>query len=130
MIIEYGGDSKWPNVCLTGWLQPVLNKERLRIASPVFKLLLCRCDEAGDASRLSNNEIKPLKQIGLNSVAKNRTLHNPSQPNLMEQRRAGRWCRCLTWAANTTEENSAIAGIQTELQSAAKMLLLTTHWFG
>ncbi len=33
------------NVCLTGWLQPVLNKERLLIASPVFKLLLCRCDE-------------------------------------------------------------------------------------
>jgi hypothetical protein len=33
------------NVCLTGWLQPVLNKERLLIASPVFKLLLCRYDE-------------------------------------------------------------------------------------
>ena len=46
-----------PNVCLTGWLQPVLNKERLRIASPVFKLLLCRCDETGYASRLGNNEI-------------------------------------------------------------------------
>jgi len=62
------------NVCLTGWLQPVLNKERLRIASPVFKLLLCRCDEAGDASRLGNNEISLMNQIGLNSVAKNRTL--------------------------------------------------------
>jgi hypothetical protein len=61
------------NVCLTGWLQPVLNKERLRIASPVFKLLLCRCDEAGDASRFGNSEIKPMKQIGLNSVMKNRT---------------------------------------------------------
>ena len=61
------------NVCLTGWPQPVLNKERLRIASPVFKLLLCRCDEAGDASRLGNNEIKPMQQIGLNSVTKNRT---------------------------------------------------------
>jgi hypothetical protein len=33
------------NVCLTGWLQPVLDKERLLIASPVFKLLLCRYDE-------------------------------------------------------------------------------------
>jgi hypothetical protein len=44
------------NVCLTGWLQPVLNKERLRIASPVFKLLLCRCDEASDASHVGNNE--------------------------------------------------------------------------
>ncbi len=31
--------------------------------------------------------------------------------------------------ANTTEENSAIVGIQTELQSATKMLL-TAHWFG
>ncbi len=76
------------NVCLTGWLQPVLNKERLRIASPVFKLLLCRCDEAGDASRLGNNEIKPMKQIGLNSATKNRTLIYLSQPNRMTQRTA------------------------------------------
>jgi hypothetical protein len=51
------------NVCLTGWLHPVLNKERLRIASPVFKLLLCRCDEAGYASRLGNNETKPMKRM-------------------------------------------------------------------
>jgi hypothetical protein len=36
--------------------------------------LLCRCDEAGDASRLGNNEIKLMKQIGLNNVMKNRTL--------------------------------------------------------
>jgi hypothetical protein len=62
------------NVCLTGWLQPVLNKERLIIASPVFKLLLCRCDEACYASRFGNNEIKPPKRIGQNSVTKNRTL--------------------------------------------------------
>jgi hypothetical protein len=61
------------NVCLTGWLQQVLDKERLLIASPVFKLLLCRCDEAGDASRLGNNEIQSSKRIGLNSVTKNRT---------------------------------------------------------
>jgi hypothetical protein len=40
------------NVCLTGWLQPVLDKERLRIASPVLKLLLCRCDETGNAKPL------------------------------------------------------------------------------
>ena len=66
----------------------MLNKERLRIASPVFKLLLCRCDEAGDASRLGNNEIKPMKQIGLNSVTKNRTLQYPNQPNLIKQRTA------------------------------------------
>ena len=66
----------------------MLNKERLRIASPVFKLLLCRCDKAGDASRLGNNEIKPMKQIGLNSVTKNRTLQYPNQPNLIKQRTA------------------------------------------
>ena len=51
------------NVCLTGWLQPVLNKERLRIASPVFKLLLCRYDETSNASRLGNNEIKLMKRL-------------------------------------------------------------------
>ena len=74
------------NVCLTGWLQPVLNKERLRIASPVFKLLLCRCDEANDASRLGNNEIKLMKRIGQNSVTKNRTLQYPNQHNQIKQR--------------------------------------------
>ena len=66
----------------------MLNKERLRIASPVFKLLLCRCDEAGNASRLGNNEIKPLKQIALNSVTKNRTLIYQNQTNLIKQRTA------------------------------------------
>ncbi len=76
------------NVCLTGWLQPVLNKERLRIASPVFKLLLCRCDEASNASRLGNNEIEPMKQISLNSVTKNRTLIYPNLTNLIKQRTA------------------------------------------
>ena len=48
--------------------------------------MLCRCDEAGDASRLGNNEIDLMKQIGLNSVTKNRTLKYPSQPNLIKQR--------------------------------------------
>jgi hypothetical protein len=66
----------------------VLNKERLRIASPVFKLLLCRCDDAGDASRLGNNEIQPMNRIGQNSVTKNRMPNNPIKPNLMEQRTA------------------------------------------
>ena len=66
----------------------MLNKERLRIASPVFKLLLCRCDETSNASRSGNNEIKPMKQIGLNSVTKNRTLIYPSQANLITQRTA------------------------------------------
>jgi hypothetical protein len=66
----------------------VLNKERLRIASPVFKLLLCRCDETSDASRLGNNEIEPLKQIGLNNVTKNRTPQYPNLTNLIKQRTA------------------------------------------
>ena len=66
----------------------MLNKERLRIASPVFKLLLCRRDEANDASRLGNNEISLMKQIGLNSVTKNRTPEYLNQPNLLKQRTA------------------------------------------
>ena len=50
--------------------------------------MLCRCDEAGDASRLGNNEIKPTKQLGLNSVTKNRTLKYPNLTNLIKQRTA------------------------------------------
>ena len=50
--------------------------------------MLCRCDEAGDTSLLGNNETKPPKQIGLNSVTKNRTLIYPSQPNPIKQRTA------------------------------------------
>jgi hypothetical protein len=60
--------------------------------------LLCRCDETGYASRLGNNETKPMQQLALNSATKNRTPNNPIKPNLMEQRRTRRWCRCLTWA--------------------------------
>jgi len=37
---------------------------------------------------LGNNEIEPLKPIGLNSVMKNRTLIHPNQPNLIKQRTA------------------------------------------
>jgi hypothetical protein len=76
------------NVCLTGWLQPVLNKERLHIASPVFKLLLCRCDETSNASRLGNDEIELSKLIALNNVTKNRTLIYQNQPSLIKQRTA------------------------------------------
>jgi hypothetical protein len=54
----------------------------------VFKLLLCRCDKRGNASRLGNNETKPMKQIGLNSVTKNRTLQYPNLTNLIKQRTA------------------------------------------
>jgi hypothetical protein len=123
----------------------VLNKEWLLIASPVFKLLLCRCNEAGDTSRLGNNEIEPMKQIELNSVTKNRTLIYPNQTNLIKQRTAAnvRMILGFIWnkeeqgadadvkpgPADTTEENSAIAAIQTELKSAAKMPLIT-YWFG
>jgi hypothetical protein len=66
----------------------VLNKERLLIASPVFKLLLCRCDETSNTSRLGNNEIEPMKQIGLSSVTKNRTLQFPNPHSLIKQRTA------------------------------------------
>jgi hypothetical protein len=57
-----------------------------------LNFLLCRCHETSYASRLGNNEIQPTKQIELNSAMKNRTLIYPIKPNLMEQRRAGRWC--------------------------------------
>jgi hypothetical protein len=62
-----------------------------------LNFLLCRCNETSYASRLGNNEIKPMKLIGLNSATKNRAPNNPIKSNLLEQRRAGRWCRCLTW---------------------------------
>jgi hypothetical protein len=57
-----------------------------------LNFLLCRCHETGYASRLGNNEIQPMKQIELNSAMKNRTPNNPIKRNLLEQRRAGRWC--------------------------------------
>jgi len=66
----------------------VLNQERLHIASPVFKLLLCRCDDASDASRLGNNEISLMNLIDLNDVTKNRTLQLPNSPNPIKQRTA------------------------------------------
>jgi hypothetical protein len=57
-----------------------------------LNFLLCRCNKTSYASRLGNNEIKPMKQIGLNSAMKNRTPNNPIKPNLLEQRRTRRWC--------------------------------------
>jgi hypothetical protein len=57
-----------------------------------LNFLLCRCHETSYASRLGNNEIQPMKQIGLNSAMKNRAPNCPIKPNLLEQRRAGRWC--------------------------------------
>jgi hypothetical protein len=72
-----------------------------------LNFLLCRCNETGYASRLSNNEIQPMKRIELNSAMKNRTPSNPINPNLMEQRRAGRWCRCLNLALLTPKKKVA-----------------------
>jgi hypothetical protein len=57
-----------------------------------LNFLLCRCTETGYASGLGNNEIQSPKLIGLNSATKNRAPNTPIKPNLMEQRRAGRWC--------------------------------------
>jgi hypothetical protein len=94
------------NVCLTGWLQPVLDKERLLIASPVFKLLLCRYDETSDASRLGNNEIKPPKRIGQNSVTKNRTLQYPNLTNPIKQRTAADVGMVLGFTWNKEEQDA------------------------
>jgi hypothetical protein len=62
-----------------------------------LNFLLCRCDETGYASRLGNNEIPPMKQIEPNSAMKNRAPNNPIKANLLEQRRAERRYRWLTW---------------------------------
>jgi hypothetical protein len=55
-----------------------------------LNFLLCRCNETSYANRLSNNEIKPMQRINLNSAMKNRAPNYPIKLNLMEQRRAGR----------------------------------------
>jgi hypothetical protein len=62
-----------------------------------LNFLLCRCHETSYASRLGNNEIPPMKHIEPNSAMKNRAPNNPIKPNLLEQRRAERWYRWLTW---------------------------------
>ena len=85
----------------------MLNKDRLRIASPVFKLLLCRCDEAGDANRLGNNEIKLMKRIGLDNVTKNRTLQYPNPTNLIKQRTAANVRMILGFIWNKEEQGAA-----------------------
>ena len=105
-VVLMNSNIEHPNVCLTGWLQPVLNKERLLIASPVFKLLLCRCDEAGDASRLGNNEISLMKQIGLGSVTKNRTPEYLNQPDLIKQKTAADVGMILGFTWNKEEQGA------------------------
>ena len=53
-----------------------------------LNFLLCSSVNISDASRLGNNESKPMQRIELNSVTKNRTPNNPIKPNLLEQRTA------------------------------------------
>jgi len=65
-----------------------------------------RRDETGYASRLGNNEIKPMKRIGLNSVTKNRTLQYPNQPNLIKQRTATDACMVLGFIWNKGEQSA------------------------
>jgi len=59
---------------------------------------------------LGNNETKPMKQIALNSVTKNRTLIYQNLPNLIKQRAAADVCMVhgLTW---NKEEQSAGADV-------------------
>ena len=68
--------------------------------------MLCRCDEASDASLLGNNEIKPMKQIGLNSVMKNRTLIYPNLTNLIKQRTAADAGMVLGFIWNKEEQGA------------------------
>ena len=65
-----------------------------------------RRDEAGDASRLGNNETQPMKQIGLNSVTKNRTLIYQNQPNLIKQRTAANVGMVLGFLWNKEEQGA------------------------
>ena len=71
-----------------------------------LNFLLCRCDEAGDASRLGNNEIKPMKQTGLSSVTKNRTPIYQRQPNLIKQRTAADAGMVLGFIWNKEEQGA------------------------
>ena len=68
--------------------------------------LLCRCNETGYASRLGNNEIKPTKLIGLNSVTKNRALKYPNQPNPIKQRTAADAGMVLGFIWNKEEQGT------------------------
>jgi hypothetical protein len=71
-----------------------------------LNFLLCSSVNISDASRLGNNETKPMKQIGLNNVTKNRTLIYPSQPNLMTQRTAANVGMVLRFIWNKEEQGT------------------------
>ena len=64
------------------------------------------CNEAGYGSRLGNNEIKPMKQTGLSSVTKNRTLIYPSQADLITQRTAADAGMVLGFIWNKEEQGT------------------------
>jgi len=55
---------------------------------------------------LGNNEIELMKQIGLNSVTKNRTLIYPNQPNLIKQRTAADAGMVLGFIWNKEEQGA------------------------
>jgi hypothetical protein len=71
-----------------------------------LNFLLCRCNGTGHASRLGNNEIQLLKQIGLNSVTKNRALQFPNKPNRMTQRTAANMRMVLGFTWNKEEQGT------------------------
>ena len=71
-----------------------------------LNFLLCRCDETSYASRLGNNEIEPMKQIGLNSVTKNRTLQYPNPTNLIKQRTVANVSMVLGFIWNKEEQGA------------------------
>jgi hypothetical protein len=81
-----------------------------------LNFLLCRCTETGYASRLSNNEIKPMKHIEPNSAMKNRAPNNPINQTCWNKEEQGAGADVYPGPANTQEESSASAGIQTELR--------------
>jgi len=78
-----------------------------------LNFLLCSSVNISDASRLGNNEIKPMKQIGPNSVTKNRTLQFQNLTNSIKQRTAADASMLLGFIWNK-EEQGADADVQPE----------------
>jgi hypothetical protein len=88
--------------------------------------LLCRCDEAGDTNRLGDSEIWPLKQIGLNSVTKNRTLIYQNLTNLIEQRTTANAGMVIGFIWNKEEQGAGVdmqPGRLTPQKKAAPLLI-------
>jgi hypothetical protein len=55
---------------------------------------------------LGNNEIQPMKQIGLNGVTKKRTLQYPNLTNLIKQRTAADAGMVLGFIRNKEEQGT------------------------